>query len=91
MNKAELVSKMAKKAGIPKAAATKALDALIGEVSTSLEKGEPVSFVGFGSFSVVNRAARTVRNPQTGKTMKIKATKAVRFRPGKDLKESVKK
>lgn len=91
MNKSELVSKMAKQAGIPKVTATKALDALIGEVSTSLKKGKSVSFLGFGSFSVVNRAARTVRNPRTGKTMKIKATKAVRFRPGKGLKESVKK
>ena len=91
MNKAELVSKMAKGGGISKVAASKTLDALLGEVSTSLKKGKSVTLLGFGSFSVVNRAARTVRNPRTGKPMKIKASKAVRFRPGKNLKESVKK
>ena len=91
MNKAELVSKVSKEARIPKVAAGKALDALTKEIRGSLKKGKSVSLLGFGSFAVVNRAARTVRNPRTGKPMKIKATKAVRFRPGKNLKEAVKK
>ena len=91
MNKSELVAKMSKEAGIPKIAAGKALNALTEEIKGSLKKGKSVSLLGFGSFSVVKRAARTVRNPQTGKPMKIKATKAVRFRAGKNLKGAVKK
>ena len=91
MNKSELVSKIALEAKITKIAAGKALDALTEEISASLKKGKSVSLLGFGSFSVVNRAARMVRNPRTGKSMRIKATKAVRFRPGKNLKEAVKK
>ncbi|MBW2146776.1 MAG: HU family DNA-binding protein [Deltaproteobacteria bacterium] len=91
MNKAELVAQMSKKAGIPKVAASKALNSITEGVKGSLKKGKSVSMLGFGSFSVVKRAARTVRNPRTGKPMKIKATKAVRFRPGKNLKAAVKK
>jgi len=91
MNKAELIAKISKEAEIPKVAASKAMEAFMEAISKSLKKGQSVSLLGFGSFSVVNRAARTVRNPRTGKPMKIKATKAVRFRVGKNLKEAVKK
>ncbi|HET7867515.1 MAG TPA: HU family DNA-binding protein [Burkholderiaceae bacterium] len=89
MNKTELIEHIANQADISKAAATRALDAVVGGVTKSLKKGESVSLVGFGTFSVSKRAARSGRNPRTGATIKIKAAKVPKFRPGKALKDSV--
>jgi DNA-binding protein HU-beta len=85
MNKGELISAIADKSGLTKAASEKALNAMIKAVSTSLKKGKRVGLVGFGSFSVSQRAARIGRNPQTGKEIKIPAKKVVKFKPGSDL------
>lgn len=90
MNKSELVEHIASSADISKAAAARALDATITAVRTTLKKGGTVSLVGFGSFSVTKRAARTGRNPRTGAAIKIKAAKIPRFRPGKALKDAIK-
>ncbi|HEX5806647.1 MAG TPA: HU family DNA-binding protein [Macromonas sp.] len=90
MNKSELVDHIASSADISKAAATRALDATITAVRTTLKKGGSVSLVGFGSFSVTKRAARTGRNPRTGAAIKIKAAKIPKFRPGKALKDAIK-
>jgi DNA-binding protein HU-beta len=90
MTKADLVAKMADSAGITKAAAEKALAGFLGGVSDALRKGDKVTLVGFGTFSVAKRAAREGRNPQTGKKIKIKATKVVKFKPGSKLKGMVK-
>ena len=89
MNKTELIEHIAKHADISKAAATRALDAALGAVKTTLKKGGSVSLVGFGTFDVGKRAARTGRNPRTGKNIKIKAAKVPKFRAGKGLKDSV--
>ena len=89
MNKSELIDQIAKSADISKAAAGRALDATIAAVKTSLKKGQIVTLVGFGSFYVGKRAARTGRNPQTGATIKIKAAKVPKFRAGKGLKDAV--
>ncbi len=89
MNKSELIEHIAEQADISKAAAARALDALIGGVGTALRKGESVALVGFGTFSVTKRAARTGRNPRTGATIKIKAAKVPKFRPGKALKDAL--
>lgn len=89
MTKADLVGAMASKAGISKAAAEKALKAFTDSVTTALKKGEKVSLVGFGSFEVSRRAARTGRNPRTGAEIRIKATTVPKFRPGKGLKDAV--
>ena len=87
MTKTELVQKMAKDAGISKAAANKALNSFQDSVKKALKKKDgKVTLVGFGTFSKVHRKARTGRNPQTGATMKIKACNTVRFKPGKGLK-----
>jgi len=85
MNKAELIDAMAAGAGISKAQAKKALDSFIGATSDSLKKGDRVAMVGFGSFSVSQRAARKGRNPQTGQEINIAAKKVVKFKPGADL------
>ena len=90
MTKADLIDKMAKEADISKAAAGKALDSLIDGVKKTLKKGDKVSLVGFGTFSVSKRKARKGRNPQTGETIKIKATKAPKFTAGKAFKDAVK-
>jgi DNA-binding protein HU-beta len=90
MTKADLVAKMAGGAGITKAAAEKALGGFLGGVSDALKKGDKVTLVGFGTFSVAKRAAREGRNPQTGKKIKIKATKVVKFKAGSKLKGMVK-
>ncbi len=82
MNKTELIEHIAKQADISKAAATRALEAMIGGVKTSLKKNNTVSLVGFGTFSVGKRAARSGRNPRTGAAIKIKAAKVPKFRPG---------
>ncbi len=90
MTKAELVEKMAKDADISKAAAGKALDSMIDGVKKTLKKGNKVSLVGFGTFSISKRKARTGRNPQTGATIKIAARKVPKFSAGKAFKDSVK-
>ncbi len=89
MNKTELIDHMADEAEIPKAAAARALDALIGAVKVTLKKGGSVTLVGFGTFAVGKRAARTGRNPRPGAAIKIKAAKVPKFRPGKGLKDAV--
>ena len=85
MNKAELVKRMAKIAEVPKATAEKLLDAFMKAVEEAVSKGERVVLVGFGSFQVVERAARNGRNPRTDEPLKIPAKKVVKFRPGKKL------
>ena len=87
MNKSELIDVIAASAEISKAAAGRALDATVLAVKTALKKGDSVTLVGFGTFSVGKRAARTGRNPRTGATLKIKAAKVPKFRPGKGLKD----
>ena len=90
MNKAELIEAMAESAGLSKADAKRALDAFISNTTTALKKGDRVALVGFGSFSVSNRAARKGRNPQTGKEIQIKAKKVVKFKAGADLADKIK-
>ena len=89
MNKSELIDAIAAGADISKAAAGRALDSMLGSVTDSLQKGEQVSLVGFGTFSVKERAARTGRNPKTGETIQIKAAKVPGFKAGKALKDAV--
>lgn len=89
MNKAELVSAVAEKAELTKKDAEKAINAVIDSIKGALHAGDKVSLVGFGTFEVRTRAARSGRNPQTGATIKIPAGKVPAFRPGKELKESV--
>jgi DNA-binding protein HU-beta len=89
VNKSELIDHIAKQADISKAAAGRALEAVIGGVRTTLKKGGTVSLVGFGTFAVTTRAARTGRNPRTGETIKIKKAKLPKFRPGKALKDAL--
>ncbi len=89
MNKTELIAAMADKAEISKKDAEAALKALTETVTKELKKGEKVQIVGFGTFEVSERAAREGRNPQTGEAMKIKASKAPRFKAGKALKDAV--
>ena len=89
MNKSDLIEAMATNAGVSKAAAGKALDAMMKSITGELMQGGRVSLVGFGSFSVSDRAARDGRNPQTGATIKIPARKVVKFKAGSELKESV--
>ena len=89
MNKTELVAAIAEKVEISKKDSEKALKAFIDVVSDQLKKGDKVQLVGFGTFEVSERAAREGRNPQTGKTMKIAACKAPKFKAGKALKDEV--
>ncbi|MCM2130356.1 HU family DNA-binding protein [Larsenimonas rhizosphaerae] len=89
MNKSELIEAIAVSADIPKAAATRALDAMIDSVTDTLKKGDSVALVGFGTFAVKERAARTGRNPQTGQPIDIKAAKVPGFKAGKALKDAV--
>ena len=89
MNKAELIDAIASESGLTKADSKRALDAFMKVTSGSLKKGDRVALVGFGSFSVVKRNARTGRNPQTGKEIKIAAKKVVKFTPGAELKAKV--
>ncbi|MGB0733476.1 MAG: HU family DNA-binding protein [Pontibacterium sp.] len=91
MNKSELIDAIAASADIPKAAAGRALDATLEAVTESLTKGEPVALVGFGTFAVKERAARTGRNPQTGDPIEIAAATLPTFKPGKALKDAVNK
>jgi DNA-binding protein HU-beta len=90
MNKSELIEHIAKQADISTAAATRALDAIVGGVKSTLKKSGSVTIVGFGTFAVTKRAARTGRNPRTGAAIKIKAAKVPRFKPGKALKDALK-
>ena len=89
MNKAELIAQIAEDAGLTKTQANAALDSFVGTVTKTLKKGDKVTLVGFGTFSVSKRAARTGRNPQTGATIKIKAKKVARFKAGKELASKV--
>jgi DNA-binding protein HU-beta len=89
MTKATLIEKMAGDAKISKAAAGKALDSVIKSISKALKKGDRVTLVGFGAFSVSKRKARMGRNPQTGEAIKIKAKKVPKFSAGKALKDSL--
>lgn len=89
MNKAELVASVAEAATISKADAEKAIDGLFSAVTDTLKKGEEVRILGFGSFSVSNRAAKTGRNPRTGAEIQIAASKQPKFTAGKGLKEAV--
>ena len=89
MNKTELVAAMAEKAELSKKDSEKALKAFIDVVSEELQKGEKIQLVGFGTFEVAERAARTGQNPQTGKAIEIPASKAPKFKAGKALKDTV--
>ncbi|MBQ0042519.1 MAG: HU family DNA-binding protein [Lachnospiraceae bacterium] len=89
MNKQELVAAMAENAGLTKKDAEAALKAFTDVVTAELKKGEKIALVGFGTFEVSTRAAREGRNPQTGKSMKIAASKAPKFKAGKALKDAV--
>ncbi len=90
MTKTDLVKNIAKDAGITKASATQAVNSFLGNITKELKtKDGKVTLVGFGTFSKIDRKARKGRNPQTGETIKIKASKTVKFRPGKKLKESI--
>lgn len=89
MNKAELIEAMASEAGLSKADAKKALDGFINATGGALKKGDKLSLVGFGTFSISERSARTGRNPQTGKEIQIAAKKVVKFKAGSELSGSV--
>ncbi|ATM98313.1 MULTISPECIES: nucleoid-associated protein HU-beta [Enterobacterales] len=89
MNKTQLIDKIAANADISKAAAGRVVDALVASITESLQKGDDVALVGFGTFTVRDRAARTGRNPQTGKEIQIEAAKVPAFRAGKGLKDAV--
>lgn len=89
MNKAELIDAIASASGLTKADAKRALDGFVDATSSALKKGDRISLVGFGSFSVSKREARTGRNPQTGKEIKIAAKNVVRFKAGADLTDKV--
>ncbi|HYG14890.1 MAG TPA: HU family DNA-binding protein [Bacteroidia bacterium] len=90
MNKSDLITSIASEAKITKVQAQAALNSFLDSTSTALKKGDKVILVGFGTFSVAKRAARTGRNPQTGKEIKIAAKKVVKFKPGSELSTKVK-
>ena len=90
MTKAELIEKMANEAGISKVAANEALNSFVDGVTKALKKKDgKVTLVGFGTFQKISRKARKGRNPQTGESIKIKASKSVKFKPGKKLKDAI--
>lgn len=89
MNKAELIELMADNAGITKTQANEALNSFTTAVQKTLKKGDKVTLVGFGTFSVTKRAARNGRNPQTGEVIKIKARKVAKFKAGKELSAKI--
>ena len=91
MNKAELIAAVAAKTGATKKSAEESVNAFVDVVTESLKKGDKVQLVGFGSFEVIKRAARKGRNPQTKEEIKIPASKAPKFKPGKALKDVVNK
>ena len=90
MNKADLIAKLSKDAGITKEKANLAIDSLVDGVTKGLKKGSRVTLVGFGTFYASKRKARVGRNPQTGETIQIKAKKVARFKPGKELEAAIK-
>lgn len=90
MNKSELVSAIAESAGVSKKEAGNALEGMMEAVTNALKNGDKVSLIGFGTFSVVERAARRAKNPQTGKMIDIPAKKIAKFKPGAKLAEAVK-
>jgi len=89
MNKGELIDAMAADTGLTKTQSAACLDSMMTTIRKALKKGDKVTLVGFGTYSVSNRAARTGRNPQTGKAIKIAAKNVVRFKAGKELSEAV--
>jgi len=89
VNKSELIEAIAASADIPKAAAGRALDAMVDSITDALKKGDQVALVGFGTFAVKERAARTGRNPRTGDPIEIAAAKIPNFKAGKALKDAV--
>lgn len=89
MTKGEMITEMAKSTGLTKADSERALNAFLGVAKTTIKNEGRLPLAGFGTFVVVDRKARTGRNPQTGAPIQIKASKIVRFRPGKELKDSV--
>lgn len=89
MTKAELIDNVASGAGLSKADASRALDSALDAIKASLKKGEKVTLVGFGTFSVASRKARKGRNPRTGEEIKIAASKTPKFTPGKSLKQAI--
>jgi DNA-binding protein HU-beta len=90
MNKQELIEKIAKDTGVTKSSAAAALESALDGIKKSLKKGDPITFVGFGTFKTSVRKARTARNPQTGAAIKIPKRRVVRFSAGKALKDAVK-
>ncbi len=90
MNKSDLINHVASSAGLSRSAASDAVEAVLGGITGTLADGGAVSLVGFGTFSVVDRAARTARNPRTGAAIEVAASKAPKFKPGKALKDAVK-
>jgi DNA-binding protein HU-beta len=90
MTKADLVGKIAEGAGVTKATAEKALNSFVDAVGAALAKGDKVTLVGFGTFSVAQRAQREGRNPRTGQALVIKASKVAKFKPGNKLKDAIK-
>ena len=90
MTKEELIAAVAKESKITKVAAAKAIDSVTDNITKELKRGGRISLTGFGTFSVAKRKARTGRNPRTGQTIKIAATKTAKFKPGSALKQSVK-
>ncbi len=89
MNKSELIESIASKAGISRAAAGTALEATLSSISEALVAGDAIALVGFGTFKVSERAARTGKNPATGATLEIAASKSAKFTPGKALKDAL--
>jgi len=89
MNKGDLISKVADSANISKAQATDALNAVLDGITDALKGGDKVTLIGFGTFSVSHRKARTGRNPQTGESIQIAAKNIVKFKPGKEISEAV--
>jgi DNA-binding protein HU-beta len=89
MNKAELIAKIAEDAGLTKTQANATIDSFVDAVTKTLKKGDKVTLVGFGTFSVSKRAARNGRNPQTGAVIKIKAKKVAKFKAGKELSAKI--
>ena len=89
MNKAELIEHIARESDISRLAATRALDAVLGGICGALQRGEPVSLMGFGTFAVSTRAAREGRNPRTGEPVKIRKARVPKFRPGKALRDAL--
>ena len=91
MTKGDLVARISKEAGLTKADSDRALNAFMDNIKKALRKGDTVNLIGFGTFSVTRRKARTGRNPQTGKELKIPAARVPKFKPGKGLKDAVKR